>query len=49
MYTQQEIDKTLRLYEQTHSIRKVVKRLGYPSKTPGTLVERKAFNRANNA
>ena len=32
MYTQQEIDKALQLYEQIHSIRKVVKRLGYPSK-----------------
>ena len=32
MYTQQEIDKALHLYEQIHSIRKVVKLLGYPSK-----------------
>lgn len=32
MYTQLEIDKALQLYEQIHSIRKVVKRLGYPSK-----------------
>ena len=32
MYTQQEIDKALQLYEQIHSIRKVVNRLGYPSK-----------------
>ena len=33
MYTQQEIDKALQLYEQIRSIRKVVKQLGYPSKT----------------
>lgn len=32
MYTQQEIDKALHLYEQIHSIRKVVKLLGYTFK-----------------
>ena len=33
MYTQQEIDKALQRYAQIHSIRKVVKLQGYPSKT----------------
>ncbi len=33
MYTQQETDKALQLHEQIYSIRKVVKLLGYPSKT----------------
>lgn len=32
MYTQKEIDKALQLYEQLHSLRKVIKVLGYPSK-----------------
>lgn len=32
MYTQKEIDKALQLYEQLHSLRKVIKFLGYPSK-----------------
>ena len=32
MYTQKEIDKAQQLYEQLHSLRKVIKVLGYPSK-----------------
>lgn len=32
MYTQEEIDQALQLYEQLHSLRKVLKVLGYPSK-----------------
>lgn len=32
MYTQKEINTALQLYEQLHSLRKVIKVLGYPSK-----------------
>ena len=32
MYTQEEIDRALQLYEQLRSLRKVIKVLGYPSK-----------------
>lgn len=32
MYTQEEIDRALQLYEQLHSLRKVIKVLGYPSR-----------------
>ena len=33
MYTQREINKVLKLYDQTHSIQKVQLILGYPSRT----------------
>ena len=35
MYTQEEIDRALQVYEQLHSLRKVVKFLGYPGDADG--------------
>ncbi len=33
MYTREEIEKALLLYDQTESVTKVVRKLGYPGRT----------------